>query len=180
MAARCRCRNRALATGRAIRGIIKSMMRFRERGGWWVVAQLPVLVLAAVLPPLATPPALHPLLHPLRLVGMTLLAGGVVLVLAAARALGQSLTPYPQPRYRGELRAHGLYAWVRHPMYAGLVLAAFGWALVWQSAIGVLYAIPMFVFFDRKAAREEQFMRARFAGYSAYAQRVRRFIPGIY
>ena len=36
------------------------------------------------------------------------------------------------------------------------------------------------VFFDRKARREERWLRSRFPKYAAYERRVRRFIPGIY
>jgi protein-S-isoprenylcysteine O-methyltransferase Ste14 len=69
---------------------------------------------------------------------------------------------------------------VRHPIYTGIVLGALGWALAWLSVAGAAYAALLAVFFDRKARREERWLRSRFPDYAAYAHRVRRFIPGIY
>jgi protein-S-isoprenylcysteine O-methyltransferase Ste14 len=156
------------------------MTTFTERGGWWVAWQLPVLVVAAALPPWTKPAALDPLSHPVRSLALVLLAAAALLTLGAVKELGRSLTPYPRPRERGELRTGGPYRWMRHPLYVGLLAATLGWALLWQSAIGLAYAVAVAAFFDRKAAREERWMRERFPGYEDYRCRVRRFIPGVY
>ena len=46
----------------------------------------------------------------------------VVLVVASLR-LGRALTPTPMPAERGELQTGGLYRFVRHPGYAGMLVA---------------------------------------------------------
>jgi len=47
--------------------------------------------------------------------------------LAAAR-LGEGLTPFPKPPAQAQLVRRGVYAMVRHPVYAGLMALSLGWA----------------------------------------------------
>ena len=149
---------------------------FIARGGLWVVAQIPLLILAYALP-LADRAAAPPWLRILGIVGI---AGGLVLTAVALLQLRRALTPFPEPRADGALRTDGLYAWVRHPIYTGLVLAAAGWALYCASPWGGLTTAALFLFFDRKAAREERALARRYSDYAAYAARVRKLLPGIY
>lgn len=56
---------------------------------------------------------------------LSLLAGFVILGVSAL-ALGKSLTPHPIPGKNAVLVTDGLYRYVKHPIYSGLLLAAFG------------------------------------------------------
>ncbi|MGA2346746.1 MAG: methyltransferase, partial [Candidatus Sulfotelmatobacter sp.] len=47
------------------------------------------------------------------------------------------------------------YAWVRHPIYTGMLLAAMGTALVIGEWRGVLAVVVMWAAHYRKALREE-------------------------
>ena len=154
---------------------------FAARGGWWVAAQVPALALAVVLPPW-TSPVQGPPEQPLQWIGLLVAATGVALAFVAAATLAfrSALTPYPQPTARARLAVDGVYGLMRHPIYAGVLLATLGWSLLWLSVAGVAYTVALAVFLDRKAAGEERRLRARFPSYAAYARRVRRFIPGIY
>jgi protein-S-isoprenylcysteine O-methyltransferase Ste14 len=77
--------------------------------------------------------------------------------------------------------AEGPYRWIRHPMYAGLIVfilcvpLVLGscWALVPGVLIGILFAI--------RTALEDQTLREELSGYRDYAQRVRyRLIPWVW
>jgi protein-S-isoprenylcysteine O-methyltransferase Ste14 len=70
-------------------------------------------------------------------VGALLIAGGIVLAVSGAVELRGALTPLPRPRDGAELVETGAYALVRHPIYGGLILAAFGWALVQASMVAI-------------------------------------------
>ncbi len=149
-----------------------------ERGGLWVLAQLVLIVVVVML---AThtgywtwPP------DALGSIGVLLLVLGSLLGAAAFVALGKNLTPFPQPRADGTLTRRAVYAYVRHPMYLALMVLAFGWACAWHSAAAALAALFMSLFFDRKARREERWLREKFSDYDAYCKRVARFLPGIY
>jgi protein-S-isoprenylcysteine O-methyltransferase Ste14 len=85
----------------------------------------------------------------------------------------------PEPKASGRLVTSGPYRFVRHPMYCALLLfaaaAAVAYADAWKAAAWLALALVLWA----KAALEERGLRAQFAGYADYAQRVRRFIPGL-
>jgi protein-S-isoprenylcysteine O-methyltransferase Ste14 len=74
----------------------------------------------------------------------------------------------------------GPYAVVRHPGYAGSILAALFGGLAFGSWVAM---IPMAVFiglFVRRTLLEDRLLCAELPGYAEYAQRVRyRLIPGV-
>lgn len=152
---------------------------FSDRGGWWVLAQVPVLLLALALPRWTAggPFDLHTLPT---LAGMVLTTLGFGLTLMGLFSLGDTLTPFPRPLERGVLHHQGIYGYMRHPIYSGLIVAAFGWTLCWISLPGLASAALTLLFFDRKAAREERWLHQQYPDYGAYALRVKRFLPGIY
>ncbi len=152
---------------------------FGARGGWWVAAQVPVL-LGAFAIPLASGAGALGFSAAVQWTGFALTAVGGVFSLLGLVTLGDALTPFPHPRDGSRLREHGIYARMRHPIYSGLIVGSVGWALWWQSLWGLAYALVVLVFFDRKAAREERWLNAHYAGYAAYQRRVKRFFPGIY
>lgn len=111
--------------------------------------------------------------------GMLVAAGGVVM-LAGARGLGSGLTALPYPKDGASLVQTGPFALVRHPIYSGLLAAAFGWALCVQGWLTLGFVFALFVLLDVKSRREERWLAARFPEYAAYQQRVRRLIPFVY
>ena len=116
----------------------------------------------------------------IQLAGALLTALGGALALAGLAALGSALTPFPQPLAAAHLRQSGVYGWVRHPIYGGIVVASLGWSMAWLSPLGLLASAVVLLFFDRKSAFEERLLHARFPEYHAYAQRVRKLVPGLY
>lgn len=152
---------------------------FLARGGLWVIAQVPVMIGALALPWYAGAGRIDSASF-VALTGIALTVLGVLMLAAGIAALGRDLTPFPRPLGHARLRRGGVYALVRHPIYAGLILASLGWALAWQSIAGIVFTLFVFLFFDRKSAHEETFLRARYNDYGDYTRRVRKLIPGIY
>lgn len=152
---------------------------FAARGGIWVLAQVPVLLLAAWLP-VATGAGGWIPRGGAALLGAALTALGIGLSIAGVLRLGEALTPFPVPLDSARLRTDGLYAHVRHPIYAGLVLATVGWSLWWLSGWGALYAAAVFLFFDSKAAYEEARLAEVHPDYAGYRRRVAKFVPWLY
>jgi Putative protein-S-isoprenylcysteine methyltransferase len=83
------------------------------------------------------------------------LIGGLVISSLAFVRLGSALTPTPVPVSGMALRTNGIYAWVRHPIYSGILLAALGFTIavgsVWQVFVWVL----LVVFFIGKSMWED-------------------------
>lgn len=72
----------------------------------------------------------------------------------------------------------GPYAYVRHPMYAGVILMFFTAALLLGSWVSVGISAVLTVLFAIRARREEETLREELAGYDAYMNHVQaRFIP---
>ena len=149
------------------------------RGEGWVVLQL-VLIMAIVLAGV-TGPAWDGALRTLTvLVGAALFVAGVALILRAQADLGRSLSPFPRPRPDGSLVQTGAYRLVRHPIYAGLLLAGAGWGLAGGAPLALLATLALFVVLDLKSRREEAWLLEQHPDYEAYRRHTRRLIPGLY
>ena len=90
--------------------------------------------------------------------GGILLASGTCLAAAGTLKLGRNLTPFICPKANAVLLDKGAYGIVRHPIYAGLLQMAFGWGLWVSGWLTLGYAIILFMIFDRKSRREEEFL----------------------
>jgi len=75
----------------------------------------------------------------------------------------------------------GPYRFVRHPGYAGNMLALFGIVLALDSVWTLIPAAVAFIIAVIRTVLEDQTLQAELPGYRDYARRVRfRLIPGIY
>ena len=146
------------------------------RGGGWVAAQVVVFGAFAVIAPQAGGDA------PVgfRIAGAALIAAGLLVSLRAAMKLGRALTPFPKPVENGRLCREGPYRWVRHPIYAGVLLIAAGWAAWWQSVPAALLLPFVFAFFAFKARAEERWLLAAWPEYRDYAKATKALIPCVY
>lgn len=146
----------------------------RSSIGWlFVAAQLLLLVALVVVP------SADDWERPLWLWGVVAVLGlgGAAVMAIAALGLGRALTPTPVPVEGGELVTDGLYRWVRHPIYSGVLLIVL--ALVVRSAnwVTVVLGAATFGFFHAKARWEEQQLAETYAAYATYAADTGRFVP---
>lgn len=156
--------------------------RSNARGEWYVLAQAILMALVIFAPKElpGLPRWSQPAAGATFIIGALLVALGLLLTAASSFRLGHSLSPFPRPKDDAALAETGPYAIVRHPIYSGFTLAAFGWALAWASSAALVYAVALFVFFDIKSRREEDWLRRKFAHYEQYRRRVKKLVPLIY
>lgn len=152
---------------------------FVSRGGIWVLAQVPLMLLAFIVPIRFGAGQFAPT-EPVQLMGVFVTGLGVLLIAWGFASLGDALTPFPRPLDGAALHRQGAYRLMRHPIYTGVVLVSLGWTLWWLCGIGVLPVLALAIFFDRKAAHEEVWLREKYQDYPDYARRVKKFIPGVY
>ena len=96
---------------------------------------------------------------------------------AAFPQLGGALTPLPEPRPDAELTTSGLYRWVRHPIYSGVLAMGWGWTLA-HPVVGDGWCCGS----PHRSSRLKTRLRggaaaARFVDYADYAARTPRFVP---
>jgi len=112
-----------------------------------------------------------------RITGVGLIILGAGVCLAGFLALGSSLSVFPSPRRRATLVTHGVFQFIRHPLYTGVLLIAFGWAIHAADPYRFVLSLVLVVFFHAKAGYEESRLRDHFPGYAEYQQRSGRFLP---
>jgi protein-S-isoprenylcysteine O-methyltransferase Ste14 len=163
-----------LRTTAISKNVLRTTNNFFRQGGLWVLAQnLLTLAVLGFGPAFRGPPWHWTCIA----LGGTLFLAGAGFGIAGVRALGRNLTPYPRPRATAQLVQTGIYGVVRHPLYTSLIMLTLGWSLGWSSWPALVLALGLAVVLDRKARAEERWLRGKFPEYTAYSQRVRRFVP---
>jgi protein-S-isoprenylcysteine O-methyltransferase Ste14 len=75
----------------------------------------------------------------------------------------------------------GLYGFVRHPMYFGLLIMMLGAPLALDSLWGLVVFIPLVALFAVRIVDEEKLLADELPGYKYYAYRVRnRLVPYVW
>ena len=104
---------------------------------------------------------------------------GLLIVLLALLQLNKSLSPFPTPKEEGKLVEHGLYKFVRHPIYSGIILATISFGLFQGSVWKIVVGIACWVLFYFKSAYEELLLDRRYENYKMYSKRTGRFFPKV-
>ena len=152
------------------------------RGGWYVLVQGLLIALMLFGPQGASllPSGIHGSLGMLQMLGYALALTGLCVAAIAAFNLGKNLTPLPHPKDEGLLVQIGLYRYVRHPIYSGVILVALSWLLIYPNQLILLYVICLLIFFDLKTRKEEIWLSEKFPEYIHYQKRVKKLVPGLY
>ena len=120
------------------------------------------------------------LTNPLHLLGLLLITMGAALLGACIWEFGRrgrgTLSPVDPPK---ELVVHGLYRYVRNPMYLSVSTIVFGEALLARSSALLLYWVIFFTAANLFIVLyEEPTLRRQFGeSYERYTQRVGRWLP---
>lgn len=151
------------------------------RGEGWVIAQFAVgaIIIGLGIPKIRRLPAGGPSRWIAALPGAALIALGLWTTSRGVRDLGTSLTPMPRPLDDALLVETGIYATLRHPIYAGLMALCLGWAILTGSRRALAASAIEALIFLAKSSVEEEWLRSRYPGYASYETRTHRFIPGL-
>jgi protein-S-isoprenylcysteine O-methyltransferase Ste14 len=115
--------------------------------------------------------------------GSVLIAAGLAVRLLAIRALGPRFTATVHVESGQAVATRGVYAAVRHPSYAGALLAVLGSAVLLQSWIGAAFGtVAMAAAYAYRVRLEERALIASIGpAYQAYRSLTRfRLVPGIW
>ena len=110
--------------------------------------------------------------------GVALSGAGLGLRVAAMRQLGVRFSPLLAVQREHALETTGWYARVRHPGYLGSLLASWGAAIAFGSAMALPLALLMTAFQWDRVRREEKLLEAQFGdAWRAYAARTGALLP---
>lgn len=112
----------------------------------------------------------------------TLMAAAIALFVGASRAMGRNWSIRARTRTDHQLVQDGPFRWVRNPIYVAMFLFMLALAIAFGHLHQLLPAIPVFAIGTWLRVRgEERLLRQMFgAAYDAYADRVKRFVPGVF
>jgi protein-S-isoprenylcysteine O-methyltransferase Ste14 len=107
---------------------------------------------------------------------------GLWLALGARIQLGRFGTPHLSVQEGQLVVRSGFYRYIRHPIYAGVLLALLGWPLVYGApivAVGMIVVGILAV--ERRIRIEEAMLEEKFGDmYSAYIRKTDRLVPGVW
>jgi protein-S-isoprenylcysteine O-methyltransferase Ste14 len=154
-------------------------LTFNQRGGWWIVGQLILHFLILVVPGPAFPSGTFPpiLFH---WIGGTLITVASLILLSGAKSLSKALTPYPYPIEEAPLIRKGIYCFIRHPLYLGVILGGFGVAVWRMNILSGGFTLFLTFFLNAKANREEAWLLEKFPEYKDYRKKSKKLLPFIY
>lgn len=102
-------------------------------------------------------------------VGLVITGLGLLLVIAGWRYIYRS---------KEELVIKGVYSYVRHPQYLGLILVTLGWLVHWPTIPTAAMWPIIVIMYYRLARKEESEMEERFVDrYLLYKENVPMFVP---
>jgi protein-S-isoprenylcysteine O-methyltransferase Ste14 len=116
-----------------------------------------------------------------RWLGLVLFTAGGVLRLWPLFVLGPRFSGFVAIQEGHTLVTGGVYRWIRHPSYAGMLLNALGWVLLFRSAAGLCVLLPFTWLLLVRIRVEEGLLTSEFGGdYEAYRRRTWTLMPGVY
>ncbi|MGI8553011.1 MAG: methyltransferase family protein [Dehalococcoidia bacterium] len=110
-------------------------------------------------------------------IGVSFCGVGIACAIWARVYLGRNWGMPATLKMEPELVSNGPYALVRHPIYAGILMAIVGTALV-AGMSGFVVFVVLCTYFLHSATKEEKFMTKEFPGrYADYKHRTKMLIP---
>lgn len=110
-------------------------------------------------------------------VGTALFGIGVVVMVAGVRGLGNSATTNPVPRAEGTLVETGIYSYVRHPIYTGLLTLTLGLCISSGVLGKFVFWVLLTALLTYKLRWEETLLLAKYSGYAKYQKQVPAIFP---
>jgi protein-S-isoprenylcysteine O-methyltransferase Ste14 len=102
--------------------------------------------------------------------------GGIIIILALLQ-LNKNLSPFPTPKNNTTLLQNGLYKYMRHPIYTGIILLFTGYSAYQNSFYKLGISLLLVVLFYFKSNYEEQRLEQKFPDYKLYKRKIGKFFP---
>lgn len=111
--------------------------------------------------------------------GIILSIAGIIISLASVGALNKNLSTFPTPKQNAELIQTGIYKYVRHPIYTGILLFTGGFSIYSENSLRLGISFLLLILFWFKAIYEEKLLQEKFHNYAIYKKMAGRLLPKI-
>lgn len=102
---------------------------------------------------------------------------GLIILILGILSLNDNLTPLPKPKKNNSLISFGIYKYIRHPVYTGLIMSSFAYAFYSFSFLHIILSIFLTITFYFKSKLEEKYLLNFHEEYEEYMQKTGRFFP---
>ena len=102
---------------------------------------------------------------------------GIIIIVLSFYQLGSNLSPFPSPVKNADLITTGIFKYLRHPIYTGILLILFSVAIYNTSEYKLIICILLLILFQFKSKYEESRLIANFENYKDYMKDTGKFIP---
>lgn len=120
----------------------------------------------------------HTTLLSIKLISVFVTFLGLIVAIIARKTLADNWSGNIEIKKGHELITSGIYGYIRHPIYTGVLLMGIGTLIFTQTLILILFVFGMSAFFIFKLTREEKLLTKHFPKeYPAYKKRVKALIP---
>ncbi len=112
-----------------------------------------------------------------KVIGSVPMVLGAIIAIWGSFQIASFISIFPTPAKGGRLVTSGAFRLVRHPIYSGIILASFGYALYSMTLVKLLIAVVLLLFFELKSSYEERQLFKQYPEYAEYALKTGKFIP---
>lgn len=107
-------------------------------------------------------------------------ASALSILILSVFQLNTNLSPFPSPKSHSNLVTSGIFKYIRHPIYTGLLLGLLSWSLYKNSLFQLCITMVLMVLFYYKSKYEEKQLLKKFPEYKSYMSKTGRFLPRIF
>src|SRR5690625_4997099 len=113
-------------------------------------------------------------------VGVGSLVIGAFILIVGVVQLNVNLSFVPSPLAKFKLIVHGIYKYMRHPIYTGIFMGFLGFSIIADSGYKLLISVLLLLLFYFKSIYEEKRLQLMFPEYDEYRQKTGRFFPKLF
>ncbi len=102
---------------------------------------------------------------------------GLAWMVSSQIQLGRSYSSFSRPRRSAVFVDKGIYRFVRHPIYTGLMTVGLAFLLSSPTLVVATTYVLLVLVTNARAGIEEQMLSEHYADYTEYRTRTKRYIP---
>ncbi len=117
---------------------------------------------------------------PTIIIGFSLFAIGAYIRILTLQTLKYNFSPLAEAESHTKLILNGVYTYIRHPAYLGVLIMAISGCILFSCIFTYLLFIILTISILKRISKEEKDLLQNFAEYKEYKKNTRKLLPFIY